>query len=354
MAITAKELAQKLNLSEAAISMALNNKPGVSTKTRKRIIEEAQKYGYDFTRIKEKELPVQDQGTICFIVYRKNGALVPNSPIIIHDEHSLSLPDTTFFSQLSEGISLSCKENHYHLHISYLYEGDDIANYLNEMRQIGITGLLLLGTEMSKYDILPFADCGIPLVLLDNYFEDLTISSVITNNVQGAYLATNHLIRKRHTQPGYLRSSYRSTSFEERADGFYKAIRKNGMSTSRSIVHDLSPTTDGAYSDMKYILSQKLKPQLANCYFADNDLIAAGVIRALTEANYKIPEDIAIVGFDDMPLCTYITPTLTTIHVPKQYMGEIAVKQLVELIKNPQISPVKIEVATSIKERKSC
>ena len=97
MGITAKELAQKLNLSEAAISMALNNKPGVSTKTRKKIIEEAKKYGYDFTRIKEKELPSQEQGTICFIVYRKNGALVPNSPILIHEDHGSSVPDTPFW-----------------------------------------------------------------------------------------------------------------------------------------------------------------------------------------------------------------------------------------------------------------
>ena len=354
MGITAKELAQKLNLSEAAISMALNNKPGVSTKTRKKIIEEAKKYGYDFTRIKEKELPSQEQGTICFIVYRKNGALVPNSPILTHEDHGSSMPDTPFFSQLSEGISLSCKENHYRFHISYLYEGDDIAHQLQELYRIGTSGLLLLGTEMEKHDLIPFANCNIPMVLLDHYFEDLQISSVITNNIHNGYLATNHLIRKRHAQPGYLRSSYRSTSFEERADGFYKAIRRNGMSTSRSVVHDLSPTIDGAYSDMKEVLSQNVKPQLANCYFADNDLIAAGAIRAFTEAGYKIPEDIAIVGFDNMPLCTYITPTLTTIHVPKQYMGEIAVKQLVEMIKNPRISPVKIEVATSLKERKSC
>lgn len=354
MGITAKELAKKMNLSEAAISMALNNKPGVSTQTRKMILEEAKKYGYDFSRIKGKELPVSEQGTICFIIYRKHGALVPNSPVLFHEEHGSTIPDVPFFSQLSEGISLSCKEHHYHLNISYLYEGDDVARQLRELYRIGTSGILLLGTEMERHDLIPFTNCGIPFVLIDNYFEDLGTSSVITNNMQGAYLATNHLIRKRRSQPGYLRSSYRSTGFEERADGFYKAIRNNGMSTSRSIVHALSPNVDGAYGDMKEILSQNVKPQLASCYFADNDLIAAGAIRAFTEAGYRVPEDVAIVGFDNMPLCTYITPALTTVHVPKQYMGEIAVKQLVEMIKNPRISPVKIEVATALKVRKSC
>ena len=353
MGITAKELSKKMNLSEAAVSMALNNKPGVSTQTRKKVLEEAEKYGYDFSRIKSKEPFIQEQGTICFIVYRKHGALVPNSPVFVHEEHGSLISDMPFFSQLSEGISIACKENHYHLNISYLYEGDDIAHQLRELFRIGTSGLLLLGTEMDKHDLAPFLHCGMPFVLLDNYFEDLQVSSVITNNMQGAYLATNYLIRRKRSQPGYLRSSYRCTSFEERADGFYKAIRKNGMSTSRSAVHDLSPTVDGAYGDMKEVLAQNPKPHLANCYFADNDLIATGVIRALTEAGYRIPEDVAIIGFDNMPLCTYITPPLTTVHVPKQYMGEIAVKQLVEIINNPRMIPVKIEVATTLKVRKS-
>ena len=104
-----------------------------------------------------------------------------------------------------------------------------------------------------------------------------------------------------------------STGFEERADGFYKAIRKNGMSTSRSIVHQLTPSIDGAYSDMKELLKNNV--ELSTCYFADNDLIAAGALRALTEAGYRIPHDISIIGFDDMPLCTYTIPALTTIHV---------------------------------------
>jgi len=353
MGITAKELAKKMNLSEAAISMALNNKPGVSTRTRKKIIEEAEKYGYDFSRIKNRESSISEQGTITFIIYRKHGALVPNSPIFVHEEHGSLIPDMPFFSQLSEGISLACKENHYHLNIAYLYEGDDVTLQLHELSHMGTSGFLVLGTEMDKHDLTPFLNCGFPFLLLDNYFEDLHISSVITNNMQGAYLATNYLIRKKRSQPGYLRSSCRSTSFEERADGFYKAIRKNGMSTSRSIVHELSPTVDGAYADMKEILNQSTKQQIAGCYFADNDLIATGVIRALTEAGYRIPEDVAIIGFDNMPFCTYITPPLTTVHVPKQYLGEIAVKQLVEIINNPKHIPVKIEVATTLKIRKS-
>lgn len=192
---------------------------------------------------------------------------------------------------------------------------------------------------------------NIPLVLLDNYFEDLEINSVLINNIHGAYTAAGYLIRKYRTQPGYLHSFYSIGNFDERADGFFKALRKNGMSASRSLVHLLTPSTEGAYYDLKELM--KSHDSFARCYFADNDLIAAGAIRFFHESGYRIPQDIAVIGFDDMPLCTYIEPALSTIHVPKQYMGKIAVQRLHEVIAESDARPLKIEIAVSLVKRKS-
>ena len=344
MSITAKELAKQLGLSEAAVSIALNNKPGVSTKTRKRVIEAAQANGYDFSRFQNAAEPVTDKGIIYFVVYRKNGTVVPD---LSHD--SGTYLDIPFFTQLSQGISNACKQLHYQLNVSYFYEDDDPTASLAEWKRIGVKGLILLGTEMNEYDLKQFTGSGLPIVLLDNYFEHINVDCVMINNVQGAYTATQYLIRKTHAQPGYLRSSYSITGFEERGDGFYKAIRRNGLSTSQSPIHHLSPTVEGAYCDMKELLSQKEKP--ARCYFADNDQIAIGAMRAFQEAGYRIPEDIAIIGFDDMPICSYVNPALTTVHVPKLYMGELAVQRLDNILHSPGNPPVKIEVATSITKR---
>lgn len=88
-------------------------------------------------------------------------------------------------------------------------------------------------------------------------------------------------------------------------------------------------------------------------YFADNDLIAAGAVRALKEAGYRIPQDVSLIGFDDMPLCTYVEPALSTVRVPKQYMGQMAVRRLTELIADKNASPVKIEIETSLVLRQS-
>ena len=336
MGITAKELAKKLGLSEAAVSLALNHRPGVSTATRKRVLAAAEELGYDFSRLKPIQ-PGGNSGSICFVIYRKHGAVVA---------------DTPFFAQLTEGVSEACKELPYYLNIQYLREEDDVTGMLTMWKRTGCRGLILLGTEMQRQDLQPFLRSGLPMVLLDNYFEDVDVDSVLINNIKGAYTAADYLIRKRHTQPGYLHSSYSINNFEERADGFYKAIRKNGMSTSRSIVHRLSPSVEGAYADMKELLARN--EPLADGYFADNDLIAAGAVRALKEAGYAVPQDVAVIGFDDMPICTYLEPALTTIHVPKQYMGKMAVRRLHELVEAPGGTPVKIEISTTLQKRKSC
>lgn len=334
MSITAKELAKKLNLSAAAVSMALNNKPGVSTDTRRRILDAADRYGYDFTRITEKQ---NAAGTIYLVIYKKHGAIVD---------------DTPFFSQLSEGITDACHQSGYKLKILYLLgENDELLPQIEEIQYSDCIGIILLGTEMQKEDALLFQHLSVPFVLLDTYFETVACDYVLINNVQGAYLATSHLIKKTRKQPGYLKSSYAIGNFAERNSGFFKAVRAYGMSSSKSIVHALTPSIDGAYADMKEILNAGEK--LAPCYFADNDLIAVGAMKALKEYGYRIPEDIAIVGFDNIPMSTIIEPALTTIHVPKQYMGKIAVQRLITLLTEKGTQPVKIEISTQLVERKS-
>ncbi len=350
MTITAKELAEHLHLSPAAVSIALNGKPGVSAATRKKVLAAAKELGYDFSRIEEKNAASRRggwkdadsgtlSGTIYLVIYRRSGAVVT---------------DTPFFSQLSEGINAACRRHGLYLNVYYAYDGEDLESRLADWKRAGCLGLLLLGTEMQETAFRPFAESRLPVVLIDNDFENLAVDSIQINNLQGAYVATKYLISRRHKQPGYLRSSFDIHNFRERADGFYRALREAGMSTSRSVVHRLTPSIEGAYTDMKELLENN--DDLADCYFADNDLIAAGAVRALKDAGHRIPEDIAVIGFDNMPVASYLEPPLATIHVPKQYMGEAAVHRLVQVIeeiKEKNHVPTKIEIGTKLIKRKS-
>ena len=334
MSITAKELAARLGLSESAISLALNDKPGVSRATRHRVFKEARELGYDFSR--KATANMGKKGMICFAIYKKSGAVVS---------------DTPFFSTLTDGISMGCRKQHYDCVIRYLYEDDDIDDQIYTLSTMQFSGIILLATEIDESTLKSFSRLSIPIVVLDAYFEKLDFNFIIINNVQGAFMATEHLIKKRHAQPGYLRSDYWISNFDQRADGFYKAIRASGMSTAKSQVLRLAPSQEGAYEDMKRLLIAGAKP--VDCYFADNDLIAFGAILSLKEAGYRVPEDVAVIGFDDMPACEYMEPQLSTIMVPKLFMGETAAMRVIQLIEGTNTHPLKIEISTKLVRRKS-
>ena len=130
-----------------------------------------------------------------------------------------------------------------------------------------------------------------------------------------------------------------------------EAIRENGLPAGKSPVHRLTPSIEGAYLDMKAQLSEGFEP--ARGYFADNDLIAIGAIRAFQTAGYRIPEDIAVIGFDNMPTGNYISPGLTTVNVPKKYMGEQAVLRLKTLLGARNFAPTRLMIGVNLVERGS-
>lgn len=335
MSITAKELAKILGLSPAAVSMALNQKPGVSAKTREKVISTAKQYGYDFSKREYPSLTssASTKGALLLLVYRKSGVVVSDSP---------------FFNEVFEGIHEKCSQLHYTLSIQYLYDREQAQAALRGNKADGI---ILLGTEMAAEDYQPFGQCPVPIVVLDTYFETVQANYVLINNTQGAYQATGFLIKRCMSQPGYLRSAYPIGNFNERANGFYQAIRDYGMSPSKSVVHLLSPAPDGAYADMCCLLEQQ--EELACCYFADNDAIACAAMRALQEHGYRIPEDISIIGFDDIPVCGYVVPALTTVRVSKRYLGNTAVSHLIRLMEEKTNVCCKIEISTELVVRGS-
>lgn len=333
MSISAKEIAERLGLSAATVSMVLNNKGGISEKTRTRVLETAHECGYDFSKKSES---ATESGIIQFIIYKQHGTIVT---------------DTPFFSQIAEGVDIGCKQAGYELQVNYFYGMQSVSGQIQAIAEKRCQGILLLGTEMKPENFRPFLDLKVPIVVLDTYFEELSCDAVLINNVQGAYLATNYLVSHGMKKVGYLHSSYPIGNFSERADGYYKALRHNGIPTDHPFVHKLTPSMEGAYADMLKILQQK--SPVADAYFADNDLIAAGAMRAFQESGYRIPEDVSIIGFDDMPICEFLEPKLTTMTVPKRKLAEMAVERLVGKIKNPKSTVTKIEVSTHLHERLS-
>lgn len=330
--ITAKELAKRLNLSAAAVSMALNNKPGVSTQTRQMVLDAAQKYGYDFSRIKEKTRT----GLQLYVVsYRMSNAILSFAPV---------------FDEILDGIQNECDRQHIRINYrAFLGQSGDLDDLLGDIRASNADGVILIASEMDDSSVRRFRVLRKPTILLDNDFIAPYFPCVCINNAQGAYDAVSYLIEQTGTQPGYLKSSYTINNFTARAEGYRRALHDHAMSEHAGVRHELPPTIEGACMEMAALLEAGVQP--ASCYFADNDLIALGAIKAFKKYGYSIPEDIRIMGFDNISAASIVEPSLTTMSVPRAYMGELAVQQLSSMIDSRQTFTTKTQIGASLVRR---
>lgn len=335
MAIRIKEIAEKANVSTATVSLVLNNKPGVGDITRNRILNLIDEMGYKTNILSKPAL--RDKGVIRLIIYKKHGYVVS---------------DTPFFSVLIEAIETESKKDGYQLMITYLNNSEnELAEMIHLLKADLQSGIILLATEMNFNDITLFKNLNMPLVVLDSYFTGLRCNTVIINNVEGAYEAVTHLLQNGHKQIGYLKGAVAINNFKEREEGFYKAMSDAGLEINKSQIFSLESTMEGAYRDMCVFLEDK--PIESTAFFADNDIIALGAMKALKENGYKIPEQVSIIGFDDLTYCRMAEPPLSTIRVYNDNMGKRAIQLLKQEFELKGSEWIKIQVGTRLMERES-
>ncbi len=335
MPLRIKDIANELNISYATVSLVLNNKPGISEETRQKVLKLVEEKGYSTNLLSKPAL--KNNRNIRFVIYKKHGKVVS---------------DTPFFSALIEGIDQETRKEGYNVLVSYINEKDNIKmEVLRIIEETPPDGILLLATEMKRQDLEPFKQLALPMVLLDSYFQHERYDTVIINNRQGAYEAVKYLVDCGHREIGHLSSSVWINNFDERKEGFHKALADYEIKLNKRHQFEVEPTMDGAYHD--FLRALEAADTLPTAFFADNDIIAFGAIKALREKGYNIPREISIVGFDDMPFCEMIDPPLTTLQVYKQRMGRIAVKRLIERIEENPEEDIKVVVNTELVERKS-
>ncbi len=323
-----KKISEITGYSPATVSNALNHKKGVSQKTSEEIFRVAREIGYiDFAMVSKIRL----------VIYKKNGLIID---------------DTPFFSLLINGFEQECRKSGFEMVISNLdARQSDYLEHIKQMINETDTAIVLLGTELSQEDMRLYREVKCPLLLLDGWSFDMDFTGVLINNSDSVRKAVNYLISNNHRKIGYLKGSFRILGFSQRESGYRSAMRNNGIEVNPEYVIDLSTTMEGAYKDMQEHL--KKKPPLPTAFFADNDMIALGAMKALQEYGYHIPEDISIIGFDDLPFCEISSPRLTSLRVPKQEMGQLAVKKIIDLIKGNDTARTKIQICTEFIERDS-
>ena len=342
---TAKELAQKLGLSPASVSVALNGKPGVSQATRSRVLAAAAELGYCAPKA-----PVQSGQLLCFLIYV--------------DQIVGIAQESTFYTFVLKGVESAAKELGYRILIRYYYADRSFEEQMSDIIH-DISGLLVLGTDMTAARrkelgaLIGMVHFPFPIVVIDNFVFSSTVDCVGNDNLYGSKSAISYLIDRGHRYFGYLRAKQRVTNFDDRENGIRMALTEHLGPDHRPLeIIEVDIAADKAYQNICRWLDAKT--ELPHALFAENDVVAAAAIRALNSRGIRIPEDISVMGFDDIPVCEMVEPTITTVHSFKERLGVEAVELLHkrilrgENVQSAQASgTIKLSMSTRIVERGS-
>lgn len=331
--MTSRELAKLLGISETSVSFALNDKPGVSQKTRQMVKKAALENGMIPRGSRRRKT---NRNVVCALYYQ---------PIQIGEA-------SDFFRSTMNGVEMEAADHGFRVETMRITSSDALYTAVHGMSDGNYIGVIVFGYLMGQMELNMLSFSSIPVVVMDNHCCSEKIDFVYIDNEDAAFQATNYLISKRPLQPGYLRSSIRTFDFRGRETGFFHAVRYNLMQKNLTVTHDLNPVSiETAEEDMDEILDAG--EITAPSYFADNDMIAIGAVRSLKKHGYRVPEDVSVIGFDDVSVSGYVEPALTTIHIPRHYMGRIALQRLLKVAEGDEEYPVNIQINGYLKIRHS-
>lgn len=341
MALRAKDIAEMIGVSQATLSLVINNKPGISAKTKEKVIQALKDRGLDYLLIQEKaDGSKNDDGgkqlrNIGFVIYTIQGEL---------------LGYNSFFPFIMQGVEARARRHGYNV-LFIKVRKEHAKEDLQHILDANCIGCVVFATEMHSEDSRAFQELSIPVILLDNYFSDQRLNAVKLNNVQGTYLAVKYLMDCGHREIGYLRSGLEIDSFDERYQAALNAMRQFGITEPEAYVYEIGYRPEKAKEAMTALLKKKVK--MPTAFLADNDVVAASAMTACINAGLHVPEDISFVGFDDRPECILCNPPLTTIKISRQYFGAEAVELLVRVLNGEPGLFVKMEIGTELVERES-
>jgi LacI family transcriptional regulator len=310
--VTIYDLAEHLGVSAATVSRALNDHPSVSKKTRRIINDLAKEMGYQQNNF-ARNLRQKTSHTIGVIVHELN---------------------SHFITSVLSGIEKVIAEYKYNIIIGHSDEKSsrEAANALNlfHKRVDGLIVSLAYDTEsLDHYDL--FAQRGIPVVFFDRVRKDSDGIKVTIDNEKAGYEATTHLIQQGCKKIMHVTGNLTQNVYADRLKGFQKALSQHELAfaSEQLVVNDLSERTGIAVAEQ--ILQMKDKP---DGLFVTNDLCAAVCMQRLKEGGIKVPEDMAIVGFNDDIISRIVEPKLTTVRYNGREMGEIAARNLMDQLNN--------------------
>ena len=335
--MTIRQIAEKCKVSVSTVSIALNNKPGVSEETRTRIHQAAEKMGYEI-----RPKPETDA-----LIRRKLSTL----GMLVKTDQDLLPPANPFYSHVINGVDEACKDLGMNLLFSMLPVDENnrphkVPNFINSNLA---DGFLMVGTFLDETISSMLNKMSVPIVLVDGYSDTESYDMVISDNFRAAYQAVEHLIARGHKHIGLLGGEPDGyPSLRERRNGYFRAMKDNGLQNTYSA--DFTINQGNFEENARDFLNKN--PQVT-AIFAINDNIAVSVIRAAQSLGMNVPKDLSVIGYDDTHLATSISPALTTMHVDTVAMGYGAVHLLSMRAHRPDAARVTLVIHPALIERQS-
>ena len=319
--MTIRELAKLVGVSPATVSIVVNGKQGVSEETRRKVLDAIDAYNYS--------PPVRKNGkpkSVLLMKYYKSGMFVEENQGFI----------SMIIDSIEEQLRMEC------FGMTMMVAKTGLREALDSIDYSKYCGMIVIGTEIPRESYNLLERIQIPFLVVDNTVPNYPYSSICMNNYENVWMALKYCCDCGHTEIGYLGSNSTIENYHERYNAFCKYVLKLGLQFKSEHEIRVTPTMLGAYND--FLVALEKDPRLPSCFFAENDTIALGVIKALKEKGFRIPSDVSVIGFDDIPYSSISSPALTTVHVQRNIIGIQAATQLLQLMRDSRFSPLKTRI----------
>lgn len=332
---TSLEVAKRAGVSRSTVSFALNGveSANISAATRARVLEAARELGY---------VPDAAARTLA------TGRTDTLGLVICRAEH---LRVDAFVPQALHGVYRVARGRGFKVVVEALEDPDQPDAYLQLVRAKQVDGLVVINPRHGDKQLGRLVKGGFPLVIMgaSEVFEAHTVSTA--HNAAPARLATEHLLRLGHTRVAHV--SYGSFEYQgttERLQGYQAALAGAGLPFDRALCREGDFSPESGYAAMTSLLDAGAD---FTALFASNDTVALGAMAALRARGLRIPEDVAVVGYDDIPVAAFAAPPLTTVRSPALEHGELAAEILIALVKGEKMA-ARVPLATELVVRASC
>lgn len=333
--ITSQKVAERAGVSRTTVSFVLNDVAAqISPETRQRVLEAARELGY-----------VPDAAARSLVSGRTHilGLIICQPPDHIKID--------AYLHQVIFGLSEAGRERGFRVLLEAVEDVSQPDAYIHLVRAKRIDGILLSGPRSDDKQLPALVADGFPTVLLGR-LNHISVSFVDIDNVAAACQAVTHLVELGHRRIGCITNGPLAyTSATERLLGYRQALRQAGLPEDEALIRYGEFEPESGYRAMQALLAL---PERPSAVFVASDVVAFGAMAAVRDAGSRIPEDVAIIGFDDVPISRYFAPALTTVRLPAVEQGRRGGEMLIDLIEGKPLAEPRLVLPTQLVIRQSC